>query len=138
MSYLLDTSILSASSKRRPPIRILRWLEEHEDQSFISVVSLAELQFGIETSVDPQFRTSLEDWLTKLRSQFAHALLGLSEPVLVEWKRLLAELKMKNRTVSFADSLLAATAREYKLRVVTTNIRDFEPSGVEIVDLRYG
>ena len=137
MSYLLDTGILSASSKRRPPIRILRWLKEHEDQSFISVVSLAELQFGIETAADPEFRTALEEWLVNLRGQFAQALLGLSEPVLVEWKRLLAELKTKNRTISCEDSLLAATAREYELRVVTTNSRDFEPSGVDIVELRH-
>ncbi len=137
MKYLLDTGVLSASSKRRPPAAMLRWLRTHEDRSFVSVVTLAELSFGIETVEDPALRIKLETWLSDLRVSLAQAILPLSETVLVEWKHLLSELKRNNRTISCEDSLLAATARHYGLAVATTNRKDFEPAGVKIVELRY-
>lgn len=135
--YLLDTGVLSASSKRRPPAVMLRWLKTHEERSFVSVVSLAELSFGVEMVSDPELRTKLKEWLAGLRASLSHAILPLNEPVLVEWKTLLAQLKRKNRTISCEDSLLAATARYYGLTVVTTNPKDFEPTEVDVVSLRY-
>ena len=137
MSYLLDTSVLSASSKKRPPAHLLHWMAQHEEESFVSVVSLAELKFGLDTSLNPEFRATLEEWLAELRQHFAHAILGINEPVLVEWKQLLADLKGRQRTISCEDSLIAATALQHRLRIVTTNPRDFEPCGVETVALRY-
>lgn len=58
----------------------------------------------------------------------------LTEPVLVRWKELLAELKRKNRTMTCEDSLIAATALYQGHTVATHNQRHFQPSGVKMVD----
>jgi len=79
-------------------------------------------------------RHSLAVWLAETRRKFAPATEELSEPVLVRWKELLADLKSRNRTVMCEDSLIAATALFHGHTVATHNKRHFEPTGVQIID----
>jgi hypothetical protein len=58
----------------------------------------------------------------------------LSEAVLVRWKKLLIELRRKNRAMTCEDSLIAATALHHGHIVATHNRRHFEPAGVQLVD----
>ena len=50
------------------------------------------------------------------------------------WGTLLAELKRKGRAMPVKDSLVAATARQYRLTVATRNIGDFAHAGVKVVN----
>jgi len=94
---------------------------------------LAELQFGL-LHAPVTHQASLGAWLAGLRRTLAPATEELTEPVLVRWKELLADLKVKNRTMTCEDSLIAATALFYGHTVATRNKRHFEPAGVRIVD----
>ncbi len=74
-------------------------------------------------------------WLAaEIRRKLAPATEELTEPVLVRWKEPLAELKVKNRTMTCEDSLIAATALQQGHIVATHNKRHFEPSGVQTFD----
>ena len=48
MSILLDTDLLSLLERKRVPARLVTWLEENDTPLFVSVVSFAELQYGVE------------------------------------------------------------------------------------------
>ena len=115
------------------PPKLENWVKNHEADIFLSVVSLAELQFGLEHA-PAAHKASLGAWLADLRQKLAPAMEELTEPVLVEWKQLLADLKVKNRTMTCEDSLIAATALYHGHTVATHNKRHFEPAGVQIVD----
>ena len=69
-----------------------------------------------------------------MRVKFAPATEQLTEPVLVRWKQLLADLKTANRTMTCEDSLIAATALHHGHTVATRNKRHFGPSGVDLID----
>ena len=97
------------------------------------MVSFAELQFGLDLA-PAAHRASLAAWLTDIRRKLAHATEELTEPVLVRWKALLADLKLRNRTMTCEDSLIAATALFHGHTVATHNKRHFEPAGVQLVD----
>ncbi|HVZ28055.1 MAG TPA: PIN domain-containing protein, partial [Rhizomicrobium sp.] len=104
-----------------------------EGDIFLSVVSLAELQHGLEQA-PLAHQSSLDTWLAELRRKLAPATEPLSEPVLVRWKALLTELKRKHRTMTCEDSLIAATALYYGHTVATGNTRHFEPAGVPLLN----
>jgi hypothetical protein len=133
MSFLLDTDLLSMLERKRVPPRLAVWIEKNEADIFLSVVSIAELQFGFDRA-PVTHQASLAAWLTDLRRKFAPATEVLTEAVLVRWKELLADLKAKNRTMTWEDSLIAATALFHGHTVATHNKRHFEPAGVEIFD----
>jgi predicted nucleic acid-binding protein len=133
MSFLIDTDLLSLLERKQVPPRLAAWVQANEAEIFLSVISFAELQFGLERA-PASHRPGLAAWLKETRRKFAPATEALTEPVLVKWKELLAELKRKNRTMTCEDSLIAAIALFHDHTLATHNRRHFEPSGVRIVD----
>ena len=133
MSFLIDTDLLSLLERKQVPPRLAAWVQANEAEIFLSVISFAELQFGLDRA-PASHRPGLAAWLTETRRKFAPATEALTEPVLVKWKELLAELKRKNRTMTCEDSLIAAIALFHDHTLATHNRRHFEPSGVRIMD----
>lgn len=133
MSFLIDTDLLSLLERKRVPAKLAGWVEAHEGEIFLSVVSFAELQFGVDRA-PAGHRPRLGEWLAETRRRFAPATEELTEPVLVRWKQLLADLKSRNRTMTCEDSLIAATALFHDHTVATHNTRHFEAAGVRLVD----
>jgi hypothetical protein len=119
--------------RQQVPPKLAHWIENHEADLFLSVVTIAELQFGLDHA-PATHKTSLAAWLANLRQKLAPATEELTEPVLIRWKEMLADLKVKNRTMTCEDSLIAATALFHGHTVATHNKRHFEPAGVQIVD----
>ncbi|HSH37667.1 MAG TPA: PIN domain-containing protein [Chthoniobacterales bacterium] len=132
MSILLDTDLLSLLERKRIPGKLATWMNGQTDV-VISVVSLAELEFGLQQS-PAGHRAALAEWLSDTRRRFAPVTEQLSEPILVRWKRLLADLKRNNRTMTCEDSLIAATALYWGHTVATRNTRHFQPAGVPVID----
>jgi predicted nucleic acid-binding protein len=133
VSFLIDTDLLSLLERQRVPPKLTTWVRDNEDDIFLSVVSLAELHYGLEQA-PMTHQPALAAWLEELRRKLAPAIEDLSEPVLVRWKELLAELKVKRRTMTCEDSLIAATALFHGHTVATGNRRHFEPAGVPLVN----
>ena len=51
------------------------------------------------------------------------------------WAQMAGHLEERGRPLPVIDSLIAATALEHGLTVVTRNEADFEPTGVKILNL---
>jgi predicted nucleic acid-binding protein len=125
--------VLSVLERRHAPPKLAKWIQDHEHEIFLSVVSFAELQFGLDHA-PATHQPSLAAWLAETRRKLAPATEDLTEPILVRWKELLADLKLRNRTMTCEDSLIAATALYRGHTVATHNKRHFEPAGVSLVD----
>jgi toxin FitB len=84
MAWLLDTNILSEGRKPKPEPRVTAFYNAQPlDQLYISVVSIAEIRFGIELQQDPARRAELHNWLTlTLRPTFAGRILPVTEDIL--------------------------------------------------------
>ena len=133
MSFLIDTDLLSMLERKQVPPKLENWVQNNEADIFLSAVSFAELQFGLEHA-PVAHKASLGAWLANMRQKLAPATEELTEPVLVRWKELLADLKLKSRTMTCEDSLMAATALFHGHTMTTHNKRHFEAAGVQIVD----
>jgi predicted nucleic acid-binding protein len=133
MSFLVDTDLLSLLERRRVPPKLAAWVRGNEAEIFLSVVSFAELQFGLDQA-PATHRPGLAAWLAETRRKFVPATEELTEPVLVRWKELLADLKRRNRTMTCEDSLIAATALFHGHILATHNKRHFEPAGLQVID----
>ena len=133
MSFLIDTDLLSLLERSQVPPKLEAWVRSNEAEIFLSVVSFAELQFGLDRA--PQtHKPALSAWLSDIRKRLAPATEELSEAVLVRWKELLSDLKARNRTMTCEGSLIAATALYFNHTMATHNKRHFEAAGVQIFD----
>jgi toxin FitB len=133
VSFLLDTDLLSMLERKHAPPKLAAWVRSNEADIFLSVVSFAELQYGLDRA-PATHKASLATWLAGVRRKLTPVTEDLTEAVLVRWKELLADLKVKNRTMTCEDSLIAATALCHGHTVATHNKRHFEPAGVQLVD----
>jgi hypothetical protein len=136
MTWLLDTNILSEGRKPRPEPRVTAFYAAQPLNSlYISEVNLAEIRFGIELQQDPARRAQLHDWLTlKLRPAFAGRILPVSEDILLKWRLLMEEGRKAGHTYSHPDLLLAATALQHGLTVVTRDRSDFDMAHVPVMN----
>jgi predicted nucleic acid-binding protein len=133
MSYLLDTNVVSETIRRKQNKLVIGWLEQIPAEAlFVSVLTLGELRKGIERLADKKRREKLRLWLEhELPAWFEGRVLHVDLAVAERWGRLLAEV---GRSVPTIDSLLAATALHYELRLVTRNARDFDYPGLEVIN----
>ncbi len=134
MNYLIDTFVLSEMVRARPNRGVLAWMESCDENTlFMSVLTLGEIQKGIEKLAPGKRRNALQSWLDRdLRTRFAGRILSIDAEVTMTWAHIQASLEKEGVPLPSIDGLLCATARTHNLTVVTRNTSDFERSGVGI------
>lgn len=129
--YLLDTNVISELRRPRPHGAVVAWLEGVSDHDLhLSAVTLGELQAGVEITreQDPERASQIESWIDQV-AQTWNVL-----PVDGRTFRVWAKLMHRRSDELMADALIAATATVHHLIVVTRNVRDFVPLGVETLN----
>ncbi|MBF0231561.1 MAG: type II toxin-antitoxin system VapC family toxin [Desulfamplus sp.] len=127
MRYLLDTNICIYLIKKRPVEVIERFRQHSPKDVAISIITLFELQYGIEKS---QYRKRSEDALTKFLQPLD--LIDLDRSSAIEAANIRAQLEKKGMPIAPYDLLIAGLARSQSMTLVTNNTREFE----RIADLR--
>ncbi|MFN0166249.1 MAG: type II toxin-antitoxin system VapC family toxin [Bryobacteraceae bacterium] len=134
--WLLDTNVLSEVRKPKPEPKVLAFIAGHPLQQFyISVVTLAEIRFGIESMDDPTRRAGLNDWLMQtVRPMFDKRVLPVTEEIMLRWRIVLENGRKSGYTYSQPDLIIAATALEHGLTVVTRDRSDYDRARAPVVD----
>jgi predicted nucleic acid-binding protein len=135
--YLLDTSVLSAFAPDRPPLSqsFQTWLSEtgRLETWYVPVVAAAEIQRGVaklRRSGGAQRAERLERWLDRLLVAFGERALHVDSAVARRAGEIDDMAVARGRYPGFADILIAATAAEHGLTVLTANNRHFTPLGI--------
>ena len=131
--FLLDTNVVSELRKReRADANVLRWLDEHaESELWLSVLVVGELRRGVELIArrDKKTASKLRDWLDATVKDYADRILPITVEICERWALLAVP-----DPVPVVDGLLAATAIEHDLTLVTRNIADVDRTGVTVVN----
>lgn len=135
MSFLLDTCVISESTKPNPSAKVLHWLESRNDQDFfISAITLAELWQGIAFLVKSKRRQHLEEFFKETMSVFNERIIPVDHRVAVAWGTIRSEMEKKGGSIPIIDCFLAATVVVHELTLVTRNVSDFEKTGIPFVN----
>jgi predicted nucleic acid-binding protein len=128
MKYLLDTNILSELIRPKPEKKVIEFVDSIKvKNSYISVITIGEIQKGIDSHPDISRQKKLNEWLENfIIEEYQEQILDLNTVVMRVWGKLIADTK---KNLSVMDSLIAATAITHNLILATRNIKDF--SGIE-------
>ena len=135
--FLIDTNVLSEYNQPRgPDAGVKSWLETTDRRSqHVSVITLAEIQKGIELLAEGKRRAQLERWLRQdLEEWFSGRVLPVDRQVAMRWASLVAQGSRTGRSLPTVDSLIAATALAYDLTIVTRNTKDFKGIGATTIN----
>ena len=130
--FLIDTVTLSELRKRKRDPMVVKWFERQRTTDlFVSVISIGEIERGItrQRATDPDFAGALAEWLDRVLTLYSERIVPFDLRTSRRWGALSATLGNDS-----ADLMIAATALEHGLTVVTRNVSDFEPSGVAVLD----
>jgi predicted nucleic acid-binding protein len=136
VSYLLDTNCISEPARDKPEPRVLAWLNAvDESQLYLSVLTLGEIRKGASALPESRRRSRLEVWLERhVKVRFSGRILPISEDIAERWGWLAAEAKVRGRSLPVIDGLLAATALQHNLVLVSRNVTDFLTTTVPILN----
>ncbi len=134
--YLVDTNIPSELTRDTPDARVATFLENAgRERVYLSVMTLGEICKGIDVLPLSRKRIGLQEWLDgDVRVWFAGRILPVTESIAERWGHLAAAAKRRGVTVAVVDGVLAATALERDLTLVTRNTRDFSDLGVALLN----
>jgi toxin FitB len=133
LSYLIDTNVLSELRRKQPDPHVVAWMQDRPSPSlFLSVLTLGEIRKGLERLEDTARKQSLLDWLeVELPNYFVGRLLRIDVGTADRWGRLMAQA---GRPLPAIDGLLAATALQHDLTLVTRNTKDFLDLEIRLVN----
>ena len=133
MSYLIDTNVLSELRRKQPDPQVVAWMQARLGSVlFLSVLTLGEIRKGIERVEDGARKQALLDWLeVEFPQYFVGRLLEIDAHTADRWGRVMASA---SRPLPAIDGLLAATALQHDLTLVTRNTKDFVGLGVRLIN----
>jgi predicted nucleic acid-binding protein len=132
--FLLDTNIISELVKPKPEANVTDWIQNTDESLlYLSVLTLGEFRRGIAVFPQSRRRTTLEAWLDKdLRARFEDRILPIDQEVADRWGLLTAVARNSGIVLPVIDGLLAATALEHNLTLVTRDTGQIPSMGVAV------
>ena len=134
--FLLDTNCISELVRPRPEPRVIEWIETaDETMLYLSVLTFGEIRKGLAGLPQSKRRTRLETWLAvELQARFAGRIVPIDGSIADRWGLIAAEARHKSEALSVIDGLLAATALQHNLTVVSRNAGDFKKTQVQVLN----
>jgi predicted nucleic acid-binding protein len=125
IGFLIDTNVLSELTKPTPAPQVESFLRDAKDRVFVSVLAIGEIRKGITGLQLGNRRALLEHWLeNEIMPWLGNRVLPVTLAIAERWGDLTARLKADGKPKPVVDSLLAATALEHDLILVTRNVPD--------------
>ncbi len=132
-AYLLDTNVISEIMTTEPNQRVIDFLAQIKE-SYLSVITLHELHYGLQLLPEGQRRNTIANKLQSLLTHYIDYIIPVNQAIALQAAVLRADAKQEGRIVHLADALIASTAKVNNWIVATRNTNDFIDSGVEIID----
>ena len=136
--YLVDTNVVSAGAPSRlAPAELVAWMDAHSALLFLSAVTVAEIEDGI-AKLRREGATRKSDdlviWLETVLHLYGDRILAFDMPTARIAGALSDQARGQGHAPGFADIIIAATAQNHGLTVLSRNVRHFVPLGVPVLD----
>ena len=131
---LLDTNVLSELMKLAPDVKVEKWFLMNEDSYCLPSVAIGELAFGVAKLEVGSGRQQLQAQISELRVRFAERTLGFDVFAALTYGEVLARARRQGRPMSVPDAQIAAIALEHSCQLATRNTKDFETTGLQLIN----
>jgi len=132
VTYLVDANVLSEPTKPVPISKVVDWLSANEENLVVDSIIVGELCVGIFSLPRGRKRAQLERWFGDVVQTID--CLPWDATISRRWAKLVVDLKQQGNKLPLLDSMIAATALQHDLTVATRNTRDFNKTGVQVLD----
>jgi len=134
--FVIDTNVASELMRPQPTATVGAWIAERDAQDmYLTAVSEAELLYGVAIMPTGKRRTALKAAMTRwLDRGFRERILPFDSAAAGAYAEIAAERRRTGRPIGEADCQIAAISRSRGAVLVTRNVRDFEGTGLNVID----
>jgi predicted nucleic acid-binding protein len=130
----LDTNVVSETLRKDPDEAVMAWLVRYDAELALPTVTIAEIAYGIQKIRPDERAERLEQGLTEWRRRFADRMFGLTEEAALAYGDIMGQAARQGFAMSVPDAMIAAIARVNGGRLATRNLKDFETTGLGLVN----
>jgi toxin FitB len=131
---LFDTNIWSVLRQPYGHENVANWVAERLDEAWLSVIVIAEIRMGIENPHASRNRDKLEQWLSDLEVICTNRILDFDVRSAHLFGALVVRRKLQKQETKLLDIQIAAQGLAHNWPVATRNVKDFEWTGVKLVN----
>lgn len=133
---VLDTNVLSELMRSDPAEAVLHWIDSQAaEELFTSAITMAEILHGIERLPDGKRKHNLQTHaLAMFEDDFVDRILAFDAYAAMHYSKLVTAREKSGKPVGLADAQIAAICRAQHARLATRNVKDFEGTGVTIIN----
>jgi predicted nucleic acid-binding protein len=137
--YLVDTNVISTAAPTAAvePVELLRWMDSRSNDLFLSAISVAEIADGIakvERQGAKRKAADLSAWLKTLLHLYGDRVLAFDSATAQIAGALSDLARSRGHLPGLADVIIAATARQHDLIILSRNERHFAPMDAALID----
>jgi len=134
LSYLIDTVVISELMRPEPNPGVDGFVRAASPEGlFTSTIVLGEILLGLRRLPEGGRKARLARQFSFLRGGFGGRVLPVGERTAELWADIRARALARGATIPAVDALIAATALEHELTIVTRNARDFVAAGANVL-----
>jgi predicted nucleic acid-binding protein len=136
LRYLIDTCVISEIVRKAPEKKVVDWIQAQDESAlFLSVITIGEIQKGISKLPEGRRRRRLQSWLgDDLPRRFIGRILEIDPEIASRWGMISGDAERRGARIPVLDGLLAATALETGMILVTRNTAHARAAGAQVQD----
>ncbi len=133
---MLDTNVVSELMRQEPDDAVVQWVDRYPaDEVYITAVTAAELSYGVARLPAGQRKDILAAMVSELLTEDLHGqILPFGSAAAACYARIASRREDLGRPISMADAQIAAICRQHVACLATRNTKDFEDTGVMVLD----
>jgi toxin FitB len=132
---LVDTNVFSELQKTLPDPRVVAWLHVNRNDTILSTIVIAEIEFGIQLTSGERKRRILGNWLARLIAVHeGERTIEFDTAAALKYGEIMAALQLDGRYAGVHDGQIAAQAMTRGLAIATRNAKDFRHESFELID----
>jgi len=105
-----------------------------DENLYLSVITLGEIGKGIALLPDSRRQHELSAWFAHIEHDYSDRLLPVDAETTTIWGNITAKAQLDGFVIHASDGLIAATALQHGLHLMTRNVKDFEPAHVMLIN----
>lgn len=132
---IVDTNVVSELMRPDPSPVVETWVRAREvTELFTTAVTLAEIRYGIARLPDGRRKDLLRDTADEVFAAFADAVLPFDEPAAAQYAAVVCRRDRSGTPIDGFDAQIAAICLVHSAALATRNVKDFEHTGIEVID----
>lgn len=133
---VLDTNVISEILRYQTDSPVTRWFDEQSSsESYLCAPVLAELEYGAQRMPPSARQREISSRIIAVASDiFSGRILSFDAPAAIEYGRIVVAREKSGRPIPVMDAIIAAIAKSNDATLATRNIRDFELTGIALVN----